>query len=141
MDIFNNSIDGRRENIISNIHSSNKTIVYDVKLLKVEIDELKSNIANIEEKLKSIENDKIQEYNNDNKPLFNLENRVSELFNKYAETSTIISITREDLARLNDILSHITGEFYENSLSNHGAYISDLHARVKNIEDSYIKKI
>lgn len=129
MDIFNSSIDGRRKNIISHIHSSNKTILYDVKVMKVEIDELKSNIANIEEKL------------NNNKPLLNLENRVSELFNKYAETSTIISITREDLARLNDIVSHITGEFYENSLPNHGTYISDLHARVKNIEDSYIKKI
>jgi len=48
--------------------------------MKIEIDELKSNIANIEEEL--------------NKPLFNLENRVSELFNIYAENSTLISITR-----------------------------------------------
>jgi len=47
---------------------------------------------------------------------------------------------REDVARLNNILSNITGEFYENSLTNHGAYISNLHTRVKNIEDRYIRK-
>jgi len=134
MDIFNNSIDGRRKNIISHIHSSNKTISYDLKVLKAEIDGLKSNIIDIEVKLKSMENDNIQKYN---KSLLNLEGRVSELFNNYAETNTKISITREDVAHLN---SHITGEFYENSLTNHGAYISDLHTRVKNIEDSYIRK-
>jgi predicted nucleic acid-binding Zn-ribbon protein len=77
MDIFNSSIDGRRKNIISHIHSSNKTISYDVKVLKVEIDGLKSNIIDIELKLKSREND-IHEYN---KSLLNIERRVSELFN------------------------------------------------------------
>jgi len=39
-------------------------------------------------------------------------------------------VTREDVARLNNIVSNITGEFYENSLLNHGAYISDLHTRI-----------
>jgi len=81
MDIFNYSIDGRRMNIISHIHSSNKTIVYDVKVLKVEIDGLKSNIIDIEVKLKSRENKNIQEYN---KSLLNIEMLISGLFNKYA---------------------------------------------------------
>jgi len=137
MDIFNNSIDGRRKNIISHIHSNNKTILYDVKLLKGQIDGMKSYIANLEEKLKSMEVDIKQ----NNRSLLNSENRVSELFNNYAESSTVISITREDVASLNNTLSNITaGEFNEDSLINHGAYISDLHTRVKNIEDSYIKK-
>ena len=136
MDIFNNSIDGRRKNIISHIHSSNKTILYDVKLLKGQIDGMKSYITNLEEKLKSMEGD-IQR---NNRSLLNYDNRVSELFNNYAESSTVISLTREDIARLNNILSDINGEFYENSLPNHGSYISDLLTRVKNIEDNYVRK-
>jgi len=136
MDIFNNSIDGRRKNIISHINTSNKTILYDVKVLKSEIDNLKSYIINLEVKLKSMAGD-IQQ---NNKSLNNLESRVPELFNKYAETSTIISLTRGDVDRLDNAINLITGEFDENSLSNHGAYISELHTRVKNIEDNYIKK-
>lgn len=130
MDIFNNSIDGRRKNIISHIHSSNKTILYDVKMLKVQIDRMKSYIENLEKKLKSMEGD-IQQ---NNRSLLNSESRVSELFNNYAESSTVININREDVARLNNaVVNNITEEFYENFLLNHGAYISDLHTRVKNI--------
>jgi len=92
--------------IISHIHSSNKTISYDVKVLKAEIDGLKSNIIDIELKLKSRENDDIYEYN---KFLLNLEKRVSVLFSNYAGTSTKISINREDVGRLNNIISHIAG--------------------------------
>jgi len=130
MDIFNNSIDGRRKNIISHIHSSNKTILYDVKMLKVQIDRMKSYIENLEKKLKSMEGD-IQQ---NNRSLLNSESRVSELFNNYAESSTVININREDVACLNNaVVNNITEEFYENFLLNHGAYISDLHTRVKNI--------
>lgn len=130
MDIFNNSIDGLRKNIISHIHSSNKTILYDVKMLKVQIDRMKSYIENLEKKLKSMEGD-IQQ---NNRSLLNSESRVSELFNNYAESSTVININREDVARLNNaVVNNITEEFYENFLLNHGAYISDLHTRVKNI--------
>ncbi|KAF0759753.1 Uncharacterized protein FWK35_00009114 [Aphis craccivora] len=131
MDIFNNSIDGRRKNIISHIHSSNKTILYDVQ-----IDRMKSYIENLEKKLKSMEGD-IQQ---NNRSLLNSESRVSELFNNYAESSTVININREDVARLNNaVVNNITEEFYENFLLNHGAYISDLHTRLLLLEISTLK--
>jgi len=48
-----------------------------LKMLKVQIDGMKSYIANLEEKLKSMEGD-IQQ---SNRSLLNSESRVSELFN------------------------------------------------------------
>ena len=57
MDIFNNSLDGRRKNTISHIQSSNKTILYDTKLLQLEIGTLKADIVNLQVKIKSLEED------------------------------------------------------------------------------------
>jgi len=57
MDIFNNSIDGRRKNTISHIQSSNKTIVYDLKLLQLEIGNLKGDFVNLQVKIKLLEDD------------------------------------------------------------------------------------
>jgi len=59
MDIFNNynSLDGRRKNTISHIQSSNKTILYDTKLLQLKIGTLKGDIVNLQVKIKSLEDD------------------------------------------------------------------------------------
>lgn len=57
MDIFNNSLDGRRKNTISHIQSSNKTILYVSKLLQLEIGTLKGDIINLQGKIKSLEDD------------------------------------------------------------------------------------
>jgi peptidoglycan hydrolase CwlO-like protein len=57
MDIFNNSLDGRRKNTISHIQSSNKTILYDTKLLQLEIGSLKGDITDLQVKIKSLEGD------------------------------------------------------------------------------------
>jgi len=136
MDIFNNSVDGQRKNNISYIQSSNKIIVHDVKLLQTEIGTLKSNIANLKVKIKSLKN-YIQQ---NNKSLLDSESRISELFNNYGEVTTIIGITREDLTRVFDSISHMTQEFEHNSLSDHGLFIAQLHARLKTVKDSYMKK-
>ncbi|XP_060873724.1 uncharacterized protein LOC132947448 [Metopolophium dirhodum] len=122
--------------IISDIQSSNKTILNDTKLQQKEIDTLKSNIVNLHDKIQLLENN-IQ---TSNKSLLNCENRMSELFNNCAETSTAIAIQGLDVAQLKAEVNRITGIFDENSLPNHGTYISDLNSRLEIIEGKKIKK-
>ncbi|KAL4118887.1 hypothetical protein QTP88_011769 [Uroleucon formosanum] len=136
MDIFNNSVDGRRKNTISHIQSSNKTILYDTKLLQSEIVSLKNNISTLQERIKSLE-DSIRQ---NSKSLLDSESRISELFGYYSEAATLIGITREDVIRVFETISHITKEFEENSLSDHSLFIAQLHTRLQTVEDSYIKK-
>lgn len=77
MDIFNNSVDGRRKNTISHLRS---------------------------------------------------------------EVTTLIGITRGDVIRVIETISHITKEIEENSLSDHGLFIAQLHTRLQTVEKSYVKK-
>ncbi|XP_060876651.1 uncharacterized protein LOC132949674 [Metopolophium dirhodum] len=122
--------------IISDIQSSNKIILNDVKLQQKEIDTLKSNIVNLCDKIQLLENN-IQ---SSNKSLLNCENRMSQLFNDCAETSTAIAIQGLDVAQLKAEINRITGIFDENSLPNHGTYISDLNSRLIILEGKNIKK-
>lgn len=136
MDIFNSSVDARRKNTVSHLQSSNKTIVYDVKLLQTEMVSLKNNISTLQERIKSSE-DSIRQ---NNKSLLDSESRISQLFDNYSEVATSIGITKGDVIRVIDTISHITQELEENSLSEHGLFIAQLHTRLKIVEESYIKK-
>lgn len=133
MNVFGGSQVGDTKRIISDIQSSYKTIQNDVKLLKLEIDTMKSSIENLHSKIKSMEND-IQS------KIISCESRISELFNNYASVITTNAITRDDVDRLNTEINRITGDDDENSVSNHGILISQLHLRLKSIEDNFIKK-
>ncbi|KAL4136264.1 hypothetical protein QTP88_007815 [Uroleucon formosanum] len=125
MDIFNNSVDARsKKKTVSHHQSSNKTIVYDVKLLQSEIVSLKNNISTLQERIKSLE-DSIRQ---NNKSLLDSESRISQLFDNYSKATTLIGITRGDVIRINDTISHITQELKENSLSDHELFIAQLHA-------------
>jgi chromosome segregation ATPase len=129
MNVFGGSQAGDTKRIISDIQSSTKTILNDLKLQQKEIDNIKSNIH--------------ENYSS----LLNCENRVSELFNNHQESITKLSIISEDIdhfnkeiERLNTNINRITGLYDENSLPNLGSYISDLNSRLKIIEGNYIKK-
>lgn len=63
-----------------------------------------------------------------------------ELFSNYSEVTTLIGITRGDVIRVIETISHITKEFEENSLSDHGLFIAQLHTRLQTVEKSYVKK-
>lgn len=126
MNVFGSSQASDAKRIISDIQSSNKTILNDVKLQRREIDTLKSNIVNLCDKIQLLENN-IQ---SSNKSLLNCENRMSQLFNDCAETSTAIAIQGLDVAQLKAEINRITGIFDENSLPNHGTYISELNSRL-----------
>lgn len=136
MNVFGSSQASDTRRIISDIQSSNKTILNDAKLQQKEIDTLKSNIVNLHVKIQLLENN-IQ---TSNKSLLNCENRMSELFNNCAETSTTIAIQGLDVAQLKAEINRVTGIFDENSLPNHGTYISDLNSRLEIIEGKNIKK-
>ncbi|XP_060874002.1 uncharacterized protein LOC132947787 [Metopolophium dirhodum] len=134
--LMSNSQASDTKRIISDVQSSNKSILNDVKLQQKEIETLKSNIDNLHVKIQLLENN-IQ---SSNKSLLNYENRMSELFNDCAETSTAIAIQGLDVAQLKAEINRITGLFDENSLPNHGTYISDLNSRLVIIEGRNIKK-
>uniref|UniRef100_A0A2S2NY17 Uncharacterized protein n=1 Tax=Schizaphis graminum TaxID=13262 RepID=A0A2S2NY17_SCHGA len=136
MNVFGSSQASDAKRIISDIQSSNKTILNDVKLQQKEIDTLKSNIVNLRDKIQLLENN-IQ---SSNKSLLNCENRMSQLFNDCAETSTAIAIHGLDVAQLKAEINRITGIFDENSLPNHGTYISDLNSRLIILEGKNITK-
>ena len=136
MNVFGSSQASDTKRIISDIQSSNKIILNDVKLQQKEIDTLKSNIVNLCDKVQLLENN-IQ---SSNKSLLNCENRMSQLFNDCAETSTAIAIRGLDVAQLKAEINRITGIFDENSLPNHGTYISDLNSRLIILEGKNIKK-
>ncbi|CAI6366711.1 unnamed protein product [Macrosiphum euphorbiae] len=123
MNVFGSSQASDAKRIISDIQSSNKTIVNDVKLQQKEIDTLKSNIVNLRDKIQLLENN-IQ---SSNKSLLNCENRMSQLFNDCADNSTTIAIRGQDVIQLKAEINRITGIFDENSLPNHGTYISELN--------------
>jgi len=59
---------------------------------------------------------------------------MAKLFNDCAETSTTIGIQGHDVTQLKAEINSITGIFDENSLQNHGAYISELNSRLAIIE-------
>ena len=136
MNVFGSSQASDTRRIISDIQSSNKTILNDVKLQQKEIDTLKSNIVNLHVKIQLLENN-IQ---TSNKSLLNCENRMSQLFNDCADNSTAIAIQGLDVAQLKAEINRITGIFDENSLPNHGTYISELNSRLEIIEGKNIKK-
>jgi len=136
MNVFGSSQVSDIKRIISDIQSSNKTIVNDMKLQQKEIDTLKNNIVNLSDKILLLENN-IQ---SSNKSALNCENRMSELFNDCAETSTAIAIQGLDDGQLKAEINRITGIFDENSLPNHGTYISDLNSRLLIMEGKNIKK-
>lgn len=129
MNVFGGSQAGETKKIVSDIQSSYKTILHEIKLQKKEIDNVKSDIVNIN----SLEN-------NVQTNLLICENRMSELFNNYAEISTKIAIISDRIAGLNTEIDRITGIFDENSLPNHGSYISELNSRLNIIEDKYSRK-
>ena len=90
---------------------------------------MKSNIINLHVKTQLLENN-IQ---TSNKSLLNCEDRISELFIKYAEITTTLGVNGENFDRLSDEINRITGIYAEDSLPNHGTYISDLNSRLKKI--------
>jgi len=137
MNVFGSSQAGDTKRILSDIQSSNKSILNSVELQQKEIDNLKNYFVNLQEKIQFLENN-IQI---NNKSLLNCENRMSKLFNDCAETSTAIGIQGHDLFQLKDEINRITGIFDENSLPNHGAYISELNSRLVIVEGNYEKKI
>jgi len=65
---------------------------------------------------------------------------MSELFNDCAETSTAIAVHGLDVAQLTAEINRITGIFDENSLPNHGTYISELNSRLEILESKNITK-
>jgi len=65
---------------------------------------------------------------------------MAELFNNYARTSTAIGIQGQDVNLLKSEINRITGIFDENSLPNHGTYISELNSRLEIIEGKNVKK-
>jgi len=136
MNVFGSSQASESKRIISDIQTSNKTILNDVKIQQREIYTLKSNIDNLHVKIQLLENN-IQ---TSNKSLLNCENRMAELFNNYARTSTAIGIQGQDLNLLKSEINRITGIFDENSLPNHGTYISELNSRLEIIEGKNVKK-
>jgi len=88
MNVFGSSQNSEIKRTLSKLEDSIKIIQSDVKLQQVEKDVMKSNIINIQQQIKSIENE-IQQYN---KSLFNYENRLSELINNQADAATAIGI-------------------------------------------------
>ncbi|XP_060881906.1 uncharacterized protein LOC132953537 [Metopolophium dirhodum] len=58
-------------------------------------------------------------------------NPASVLINDCADNSTAIAIRGQDVAQLKDEINRITGIFDENSLPNHGTYISELNSRFR----------
>jgi len=136
MNVFGSSQASDTKRIISDIQSSNKIIINDVKFQQKEIETSKSNITNLHDKIQLIENNILTISNS----LLNCENRMSVLFNNYAETSTAIGIHGQDVIKLKAEMNRITGIFDENSLPNHGTYISDLNSRLVIIEGKDIKK-
>lgn len=118
MNVFGGSQAGDSKKIISDIQSNNKTIQNELNNQLKEIHTIKSNIVH----------------------LLTLENRMSELFNNYVETNTKLSFVLSTIDSVNAEIKRITGIFDENSLPNHGSYISDLNTRLKIIEENYIKK-
>jgi len=106
-----------------------------VKLLQEEIDTEKSKIINLHEKIQLFENN----MHTSNKSLLNRENRMSELFNNYADTNTKISILGQGVSQLKVELEHIITGIFDNSLPNHGSYISELNSRLLVVEGNYIK--
>ena len=95
MDIFNNSIDGRRKNTISHIQSSNTTILYNVKLLQLEINALKGDFANLQVKIKSLEEDVRQSV----KSLLESENRTRK---PISDLALFISVLEKRLKVIED---------------------------------------
>jgi len=136
MNVFGSSQASDAKRIISDIQSSNKTIVNDAKLQQKNINTLKSNIVNLHVKIQLLENN-IQ---TSNKSIFDYENRMSELINNWADTSTAIDIQGQDVKQLKSEINRITGIFDENSLPNHGTYISELNSRLGIIEGKNKKK-
>jgi len=136
MNVFGSSQASDAKRIISDIQSSNKTILNDVKLQQKEIETLKSNIVNLHVKIQLLENN----IESSNKSLLNFENRISKLFNDCADTSTAIAIQGLDVAQLKAEINRITGIFDENSLPNHGTYISELNSRLIILEGKNITK-
>ena len=118
MNVFGGSPASETKKIISDIQSSNKTLQNEINDQQKEIHNIKSNVVH----------------------LLTLENRMSELFNNYIETDTKLSFTLSSIESVNAEIKRITGIFDENSLPNHGSYISDLNTRLKIIEENYIKK-
>lgn len=81
---------------------------------------MKNNIVNLHEKIQLLENN-IQ---TNNKSLLNCKNRMSKLFNDCATTITSIAIIGGDVSHLKAEVRRKNALFDENSLPNHGAYIS-----------------
>ncbi|CAI6357246.1 unnamed protein product [Macrosiphum euphorbiae] len=136
MNVFGSSQASETKRIITDIQSSNKTIINDVKLQQKEIDTLKSNIVNLLDKIQLLENN----VQTSNKTLLHFENRMSQLFNDCADNSTAIAIHGLDVLQLKAEINRITGIFDENSLPNHGTYISELNSRLIILEGKNITK-
>jgi len=136
MNVFGNSQASDTKRIISDIQSSNKTILNDVKLQQKEIDTLKSNIINVHLIVQYCYTNNIQ---TSNKSLLNYENRMSELINSCVETSTVIGIYGQGVNQLKAEINRITGIYDANSLPNHRTYISELNSRLEIIESKKIK--
>jgi len=89
MNVFGSSQAGEAKKTLTKLEDLIKKIQNDVALQKLEIDVIKSNIQNLQEYKKSVENN-----------LSSSEQRISDLFNNYAEVSTAISLIRYDFSHL-----------------------------------------
>jgi len=87
--VFGGSQAGDTKIIISDIQSSNNTILNDVNFQQKEIDTSKSNINNLHVKIQLLENN-IQ---TSNKSIFYQENRMSELINKYDDRKYLLRLS------------------------------------------------